>query len=111
MSETAEPCCADPKCDGVACKQRPARVLTMDEARAWVGRQVCATLRASVEQVTAQLALAAEQPELFEDDAEARQHAELVLRAAQELHDSVLLQVRRLERPLVLRPRRALRVK
>lgn len=97
MSE--DQCCGDPRCDGAACR-RGERVLTLDEARAQVARANAASLRRTISEVLG----------MPSDTDAARQNKELVVRAAKELHDSVLAHARRFERPRVLRPDRRVRV-
>lgn len=76
--------------------------LTMDEARAAVGRMLARSLEASIIETEAELEKAPEG-----DDA---RDTRTFLAAAKELHDALLIQAKRFERPLILRPRRSLRV-
>jgi hypothetical protein len=76
------------------------KLITMDQARIQVGRAIAKNLRANIAEVEAT------DPTSEIDSA----NKLLVVAAAKELHDSVLMLVKKLERPLILRPNRSVKI-
>jgi hypothetical protein len=101
-SASGGPCGCGPTCPEKTTKDEGQKLLTADEARAQVGRAVCKNLAASIAANEAEIEKLADGP--------TKENAKVITQAGRELHDSILLMVKKIERPLILRPDRARKV-
>ncbi len=79
------------------------QLMTLDQARAKVGRMMAGTIRRAIDATEAELAAS-------QLEGVAAANGRVFLQAAKELHDALLIKAKQFERPAILRSPRRVRV-